>query len=154
MPIDEIIAGAPGVRRRARAGWRAPRHTTIYAKPLDQGWRGKQSAGALSREHLSPREVATGRYPSLVWVFTRWHAGYLAFSRASFRDSQFCQSADALKNLPGIETALAAEPLPVPPLEAITPILAGDLMGEILRDGLPHFAAQDVVHRREGGTVA
>jgi hypothetical protein len=103
---------------------------------------------------LSPREVATGRYPSLVWVFTRWYAGCLAFSRASFRDSQFCQSANALKSLPGIETALAAKPLPVAPLEAVTPILAGDLMGEILRDGLPHFAAQDVIHRREGGTVA
>ena len=83
------------------------------------------------------------------WVFTRWHAGYLAFSRACFRDSRCCQRADALNNLPGIEATLAGEPLPVPPLEVVTPIFAGDLMGEILRDVLPHFAAHDVVHRCE-----
>ncbi len=65
------------------------------------------------------------------WVFTRWHAGYLAFSRACFRDSRSCQRADALENLPGIEATLSGEQLPVPPLEVVTPIFAGDLMGEI-----------------------
>ena len=88
------------------------------------------------------------------WVFTRWHAGYLAFSRACFRDSRCCQRADALENLPGIEATLSGEQLPVPPLEVVTPIFAGDLMGEILRDVLPHFAAHDVVHRRERDAVA
>jgi len=40
------------------------------------------------------------------WVYTRRHAGYLAFSRACFRDGRCCQRADALENLPGIEATL------------------------------------------------
>ena len=62
---------------------------------------------------------------------TRWHGGNFRFSRACFRDNGFCQCADALKNLSGIKTALARESLPVPPLQVITPSLAGDLLGEI-----------------------
>ena len=63
--------------------------------------------------------------PSLAqnFVSTRWHPGHLAFNRGCFRDSGFCQRSDALKNLPGIETALAREPLPVPPLEVIAATL-------------------------------
>src|SRR5262249_5225859 len=88
------------------------------------------------------------------WVFTRWHAGYLAFSRACFRDSRSCQRANALEHLPAIQPTPPGEQLPVPPLEGFTPIFAGDLLGEILRDVLPHFAAHDVVHRRERDAVA
>ena len=74
--------------------------------------------------------------------------------RLCFCDGGFCQRADAVKNLPGIEAALAGEQLPVPPLEVIAPTFAGDFLCEVLRDVLPNLAAHDVVHRRKRRAVA
>ena len=66
---------------------------------------------------------------------------------ASLHDG-FCQRADAINNLPGIEAAFAGKLLPVPPIEVIAPALAGDFLCEVFRDVLPNLAAHDVVHRR------
>ena len=61
-----------------------------------------------------------------------------------------CQCTDAVNNLLGIETAIAGEPLPVPPLEVVAPTFAGDLLREILGDVFPNLAAHNIVHWREG----
>src|SRR4030081_3585328 len=40
-------------------------------------------------------------------VISCWHRGNLGFRRPSFCDSRFCQRTDTVKDLPGIEAALA-----------------------------------------------
>src|SRR4051812_35002566 len=51
------------------------------------------------------------------------HCGYLGCGHFGLCESGFCQRADSIKNLPGIEAALAGKPPPVPPLEVIAPAL-------------------------------
>src|SRR5258705_1971369 len=53
------------------------------------------------------------------------HGGYLRRGRLCLSQGGFCQCADAIKDLPGVETAFTRELLPVPSIEAITSALAG-----------------------------
>src|SRR5215813_12964372 len=54
-------------------------------------------------------------------VGSRRHCSHLARGRLGLDHCGFCQHADAVKDLSGIEAALTGESLPVPPLEIIAP---------------------------------
>ena len=56
------------------------------------------------------------------------HGGYLRRGRLCLCQGGFCQCADAIKDLPGVEAAFTRELLPVPSFEVIAPALAGDFL--------------------------
>src|SRR5882757_10507168 len=63
------------------------------------------------------------------------HGGYLRRGRLCLCQGGFCQCADAIKDLPGVEAAFTRELLPVPSIEVIASALAGDFRSEERRVG-------------------
>jgi hypothetical protein len=76
------------------------------------------------------------------------HGGYLRRGRLCLCQGGFCQCADAIKDLPGVEAAFTRELLPVPSIEVIAPALAGDFLCEVFCHVLPNLAAHEVVYKR------
>ena len=100
----------------------------------------------LCEEHTSPS------FDSLSCLLknlmrTSGHGSYLRRGRLCLCQNEFCQCADAVKDLPGVEAAFTRELLPVPSIDLIAPAFAGDFLCEIFRDVLPNLTANEVVHR-------
>src|SRR5215471_9430429 len=77
------------------------------------------------------------------------HCSDFGGSCLGFRHGRFCQSADAIDDLSGIETAFAGKALPVLSAEMVAPAFTGDLLSQIFGYVAPHFTTHNIVDRRE-----